>query len=242
MNLTPRSASLCAIYVVLHLAAQLSARWFEIAPGISVWYPPSGLALALIWLLGPRYSVLVFAVNVVGAMIMPGLPRWWAPLVFPALIAANYTAVAYLARRFVGENLLQGRIGGVVQFALVALCAPVGAATLGTVLSDISGLYHPDSVPTAILRWWLGDVGGILTIMPVAMVFAAPWLSGKSIARSREHRGWRLLVSSLGPLADQTSLPAVRDHRVHQVDGDLLFRPGPRLADGIEQLARLFHP
>ena len=37
-------------------------------------------------------------------------------------------------------------------------------------------------------------------------------------------------------------LPAVRDHRVHTVDGDLLFRPGPRVVEGIERLAALLHP
>jgi len=36
-----------------------------------------------------------------------------------------------------------------------------------------------------------------------------------------------------------TSIPAVRDHRVYLVDGDLLFRPGPRVVDGIEKLRGL---
>jgi iron complex transport system substrate-binding protein len=46
----------------------------------------------------------------------------------------------------------------------------------------------------------------------------------------------------LAPLLAHPSLPAVRDRRVHRVDQDLLFRPGPRLVDGIETLARLLHP
>lgn len=37
-------------------------------------------------------------------------------------------------------------------------------------------------------------------------------------------------------------LSAVRSGRVHTVDADLLHRPGPRLADGVELLATLFHP
>jgi ABC-type Fe3+-hydroxamate transport system substrate-binding protein len=44
------------------------------------------------------------------------------------------------------------------------------------------------------------------------------------------------------PLERLTTLPAVRDHKVFIVDGDLLFRPGPRVADGVEALARLLHP
>ncbi|MGZ3407470.1 MAG: ABC transporter substrate-binding protein [Polyangia bacterium] len=47
---------------------------------------------------------------------------------------------------------------------------------------------------------------------------------------------------TLEPLLAHASLPAVKNGRVHSVDGDLLFRPGPRLAEGVELLARLFHP
>lgn len=38
-------------------------------------------------------------------------------------------------------------------------------------------------------------------------------------------------------------LPAIRDGRVHAIDADaLIVRPGPRLVDGVEALAELFHP
>lgn len=39
-----------------------------------------------------------------------------------------------------------------------------------------------------------------------------------------------------------TSLPAVRAGRLHSVDGQLLHRYGPRIVDGLEQLARAIHP
>ncbi len=39
------------------------------------------------------------------------------------------------------------------------------------------------------------------------------------------------------------SLPAVRTGRTHAIDADgLIVRPGPRLVDGVEALADLFHP
>jgi iron complex transport system substrate-binding protein len=47
---------------------------------------------------------------------------------------------------------------------------------------------------------------------------------------------------TLAPLTAHASLPAVKNGRVHSVDGDLHYRPGPRLADGVELLSRLFHP
>ena len=36
--------------------------------------------------------------------------------------------------------------------------------------------------------------------------------------------------------------PAVRSNRVFKINDDLLARPGPRLIDGLEQLARALHP
>jgi iron complex transport system substrate-binding protein len=38
------------------------------------------------------------------------------------------------------------------------------------------------------------------------------------------------------------NLPAIRNGRVHAVDGNLLHRYGPRVVDGLEALARLIHP
>jgi iron complex transport system substrate-binding protein len=37
-------------------------------------------------------------------------------------------------------------------------------------------------------------------------------------------------------------LPAVRQGRVHGIDGDLVHRPGPRMMDGLRALVRLLHP
>jgi iron complex transport system substrate-binding protein len=36
--------------------------------------------------------------------------------------------------------------------------------------------------------------------------------------------------------------PAVLNGRVYRINGDLLSRPGPRLVDGLEQMARALHP
>ena len=38
------------------------------------------------------------------------------------------------------------------------------------------------------------------------------------------------------------AIPACIDGRVHPVDGDLSGRPGPRIVDGLEQIARLLYP
>jgi iron complex transport system substrate-binding protein len=39
-----------------------------------------------------------------------------------------------------------------------------------------------------------------------------------------------------------TTISAVRDRRLHEVPSDLLNRPGPRIVQGLERLARIIHP
>jgi iron complex transport system substrate-binding protein len=39
-----------------------------------------------------------------------------------------------------------------------------------------------------------------------------------------------------------TALPAIRAGRIYTVDGNIMHRYGPRVVDGLEQLARLIHP
>ena len=53
--------------------------------------------------------------------------------------------------------------------------------------------------------------------------------------------------SKSGPIALErwkrlTSLPAIKTGRVHSVDGNLMHRYGPRVLDGLDQLARAIHP
>ena len=39
-----------------------------------------------------------------------------------------------------------------------------------------------------------------------------------------------------------TTIPAVKNKRVHLIDSDLVDRPSPRIVEGLEMIARLLHP
>jgi len=61
-----------------------------------------------------------------------------------------------------------------------------------------------------------------------------------------------ILISSMNPKAEYHKIfpewarwkiiPAVRDGRIHLIDSDLIDRPSPRIVDGLEEMARFFHP
>ncbi len=61
-----------------------------------------------------------------------------------------------------------------------------------------------------------------------------------------------ILVSSMNPHGDYerilrewkrwTMLPAVKQGRIHLINSDLIDRPSPRIIEGLEEMARVFHP
>jgi iron complex transport system substrate-binding protein len=38
------------------------------------------------------------------------------------------------------------------------------------------------------------------------------------------------------------SIEAIKNDRIYEIDEDIVYRPGPRIVDGLEQLARIIHP
>jgi iron complex transport system substrate-binding protein len=77
---------------------------------------------------------------------------------------------------------------------------------------------------------------------------AWPRLSEEAALASRPEAVIMLSGDAMGANANTTvaaalrNSPAVQNGRVYVIDGDLLTRPGPRLIDGLEQIAHALHP
>ena len=217
---------LCIAYALVHTLVHFSARWFEVQPGIStsIWYPPGGLALALLVLLGPRYVPVVFLANFATAWFGSSSRAFWSALFFPGLVTANYAAAAWLVRRYLGPRLLPGGARGTAVFYATVAGAPLVAAFIGTAvaaaMSTRSALFSVPLFLRSVRDWWIGDASGLLTVVPVAMVFVGPWLDGLRVAPdSRPARVgpiWLAVVRGaalLGTLVLVLMVPALREHR-----------------------------
>jgi len=211
---------LCAAYAALHTLVHFSAGWFEVRPGIaiSIWYPPGGLALALLVLLGPRYAGVVFLANFATALASASAHAAWSAVFFPGLVTVTYATAAWLVRRRLGPRLLPGGTNGTAVFCATIAGAPLVAALIGAaVATAMSG--RPEPVTAAaflrsVLAWWIGDASGLLTVVPAAMVFVGPWLDGTPPARSgglapASARGAALL----GTLVLVLAVPVLREQR-----------------------------
>jgi iron complex transport system substrate-binding protein len=77
---------------------------------------------------------------------------------------------------------------------------------------------------------------------------AWPRLSDEAALASRPEAVIMVSADAMGTAANTRvaaalkNSPAVKNGRVYLINGDLLTRPGPRLVDGLEQIAHALHP
>ena len=173
---------LAGVYVAGAKAAfALAVVQTSIAP---IW-PPSGIALAAVLLLGRR-AVPGVALGALVFNASTAVPLWVS-----AAIALGNTlealAGAWLLRR-AGFSVGLERVRDVL--ALAGLAAPVSAtisASIGVMSLWASGTLPVGSLPSAWVIWWAGDIAGILTVAPPLLLgWTRPWNHRPRVTRVLE--------------------------------------------------------
>jgi PAS domain S-box-containing protein len=163
-----RSALLCAAY---YGAAILGLHYASIGQIISLVWPPTGIAMAGLMLLGLRYWPGV----ALGAFLANAMTP--VPLFTAAAIAAGNTLEAVVAtlilRRGSGPRPRLDDITHLRTFLLLA--APAGAlcsAVVGSLSLWISGSLTAGAFPDAVIIWWTGDLLGAFILAPLILAWA----------------------------------------------------------------------
>jgi signal transduction histidine kinase len=140
-----------------------------IAHAVTLFWPPSGLAMAALWLGGlsllPGIFLGAFAVNLmaIGSAPLAGLIATGNML--PSLIAT--LALRALLRR----QSEAGELKRVLMFIAVAvLGATMASATVGT-LTVYSIGHLASSLTTTWLVWWMGDAMGVMIMAPPILLW-----------------------------------------------------------------------
>jgi len=150
-----------------------------------VW-PPSGIALAAMLLLGyracPGIMVGAFVANV-HAFFANQAAADATILAVSAAIAMGNTLEAVVGRLILRRLVLSGspfdRAAHVLKFTLTALLMCLVSASIGPTAIVVAGM-APDTIYGTIwFTWWLGDVTGVLLVAPVLVTWARrsqpPW-------------------------------------------------------------------
>jgi PAS domain S-box-containing protein len=155
------------------VAAQLGFRVATVHPVVASVWPPAGLALAVLLLGGLRLWPGIF----MGAIVANAIKD--IPLPAATVIGVGNTLAAMLAafalRRVDFRIGLQRLRDALALLGLGALCAPVVAATIGTLSLYIAGAVPADHLASVWYNWWSGDAIGVMVVAPLVVA----WMHGR---------------------------------------------------------------
>lgn len=189
-----KAAALAAVTGLYVLGGSLGLQLAFYHPSATPIWPPTGIALVALLLLGYEAAPAVF----LGAFLTN---LTIASAVGTSLgIAAGNTLEAvcgaYLITRFAGGRRALDSPGNVVRFAVLGgVLSPLVAATIGvTTLAAGGAAAWTDYFPIWF-TWWLGDLGGALVLAPALLLWANEWRV--SWSRSQAFEAAALLAALL---------------------------------------------
>ena len=154
-----------ALAVAYYLAGSVGLRMASAHPSVTLVWPPSGIVLSCLLLMGrglwPGVFVGAFAVNIsVSGNILTSLG-----------IAIGNTleglVASILVRRFAGGRHFLSRSGDIFKFVILgALLASSISAILGVASLALGGQAPWNRFFLIALTWWLGDAVSILVLVP----------------------------------------------------------------------------
>ncbi len=183
------------------------------AVNMTPWNPPAGLYLALLLLEPRRGAAVTFVALMLGDALVRGAPAPWGLLVVAnLLITAVYTAGAAALRGGAGLDPALDRLRDVVALVIaVPLIAALAALVFATAYVAAGLLPRPDLLAVG-LQYWVGDMIGVLTIAPAALVLlhgtasAGPRTTWAETAAQALAVGAGLAVTFNPLVADPTNL------------------------------------
>ena len=182
--------ALTVVSVLYFLAGTLGLSFAPDNANVSAVWPPAGIAVAALLVLGlrawPAVAIGAFLTNLSAS-----------PEIVPSIaIAAGNTlesvAAAVLATRFARGRHAFERGSDIFRFtAVAALLAPIIAATIGTATLRISGTGPDMDAWHVWLTWWLGDATGIVLFAPMCVL----WTERQAPARAGRREAVALGIS-----------------------------------------------
>ena len=169
-----RTALTVGILAVLYLVAgKLSLKLAFLHASASPVWPPAGIALAALLVLGYRAWPAIF----IGAFLVNLTTAGNVPTSLGIATGNTLEAVAgaWLVHRFAGGAEAFDRAQGVFRFALAVIVSTLVSPTLGLTSLALAGFADWADYGAIWLTWWLGDMTGNLIVAPLIILwYGAP--------------------------------------------------------------------
>jgi signal transduction histidine kinase/CheY-like chemotaxis protein len=187
------------LVVLYFLAGKLGLQFAFVHSSATAVWPPTGIALAAVLLLGYRVAPAIFVgaflVNVTTAGSVPSS----LGIAFGNMLEA--VAGAFLVTRFAGGLAAFDRAQDILRFSLLAgLTSTTISATIGVTSLVLSGDAAWSQFGAIWLTWWLGDAAGALIVAPLLVLWGTTRSLGPLRERPAESMLLLLIVVATGAL------------------------------------------
>ena len=165
----PAIGALTLIYLV---AGKLSLQLAFVNQSASPVWPPAGIALAALLILGFRVWPAIF----IGAFAV----NFWTTLniLSSVGIACGNTLEAFcgawLVNRFANGMRVFDRPQDVFKFAVAAILSTMVSPTIGVTSLAFAGFAQWSNYSSVWATWWLGDASGDLIVTPLLVLWSIP--------------------------------------------------------------------
>ncbi len=176
-----RVAAVVVVYLVVWALLDVVAAQFEADDGVSVWYPPPGLDLAVLLVLGVRWWPLLVASSALHVLVIsPDQMGPLADVLYVVITAGGYSLAAMVLLRVLRIDPRLPTQRDVVWLVTIA----AGAAALlvcaaRVMLLTAVGVAQDRSLVLSIAGSWAGSATGITMLTPVLLLAARRWVRGR---------------------------------------------------------------
>ncbi|MEY3713231.1 MAG: hypothetical protein RL321_851 [Pseudomonadota bacterium] len=163
---------LIALYFAMHVALDAVSYVQPVLKlGITPLSPQTGLVLAFLYAYRGNFWW-VAAAFLVSEIVIRGIPMhfWILPLQVIS-ITAIYQVAAWLLRKKVPMESV-ATLSGTLKFIAVASATAITAGTASVGLYTLASLVPTDQFASALARFWVGDLNGILLLTPLLLRLA----------------------------------------------------------------------
>jgi PAS domain S-box-containing protein len=193
-SINPWNFGAGVVFLILHVLLDRMTVEFQMWKGVSAWYPPAGLEVAVLVGLGFSYMPVILLANFVSAIVnYHQSPRSAAFWVSCLVITAGYSGGAFILRRILPHDSPFRSVGDVFRYLSVAITTSFCVASVGALTLTWETPALITEYPKLVLSWAVGDSVGLIALTPFILVHVMPWFHSRSshtrpLAIERTHR------------------------------------------------------
>lgn len=191
-----RALAIAVAFVACYVFLDWATYLYAIRPfAITTWNPCAGLALALLLVFGiAQWPALAVATLLADVLVRGALSHAYFEPVATSTITAGYVAMAALLRGPLGFRNEFDHLRDMAMLMLVSAVGSLAIAIAYVAVYRAADLVTADGMQPAIVRFWIGDLVGIVTTTPLLLLLSH-WPRVTHVLRQRP---WSLIAAQAG--------------------------------------------